>query len=148
MIKNIFGKSIIHQSHTCYSCQRQIVADVTHWRQTWRQNFWNPQKAIWRHITPLQRRVNVCDVNSKILIISPLLSVPYIKMTRKCSVIGCRTGYKTTKQEKEDGKGNFIKGTVFGFPKNQELSVLWEKFLGRNDFFVCLPLFKIQCCVY
>ena len=57
-------------------------------------------------------------------------------MTRKCSVIGCRTGYKTTKQEKEDGKGNFIKGTVFGFPKNQELSALWEKFLGRNDFFV------------
>ena len=57
-------------------------------------------------------------------------------MTRKCSVIGCRTGYATTKQEKEDGKGNHVKGPVFGFPKDPSLCKLWEKFLCRKDFFV------------
>ena len=57
-------------------------------------------------------------------------------MTRKCSVIGCRTGYATTKQEKEDGKGNHVKGSVFGFPKDPSLCKLWEKFLCRKDFFV------------
>ena len=40
-------------------------------------------------------------------------------MTRKCSVIGCRTGYTTTKQEKEDGKGNFIKVLFLVFPKTK-----------------------------
>ena len=57
-------------------------------------------------------------------------------MTRKCSVPGCRTGYQTTKEEKAQGMGKYVKGAVFGFPRDLDLCQRWEKFLNRKDFFM------------
>ena len=54
-------------------------------------------------------------------------------MPRKCIVFGCRGGYKTTKVEKAEGLGNYIKKTVFGFPDDIDLHDRWIKFASRNE---------------
>ena len=45
----------------------------------------------------------------------------------------CRSGYKTTAEEKAAGHGEYIKNTVFGFPKDDELRDRWKTFVSRND---------------
>ena len=54
------------------------------------------------------------------------------KMPRKCIVFGCRGGYKTTKVEKAEGLGNYIKKTVFGFPDDIDLHDRWIKFASNR----------------
>ncbi len=46
----------------------------------------------------------------------------------------CRSGFKTTAEEKAAGHGEYIKNTVFGLPKDPDLRDRWKKFLNRRDF--------------
>ena len=55
------------------------------------------------------------------------------EMPRKCIVEGCRSGYKTTKEEKAAGLGKYIKNTVFGFPNELDLSCRWKRFAKKTD---------------
>lgn len=51
-------------------------------------------------------------------------------MGKKCSVVGCRSGYS---KRKHDDDGDCGRITVFGFPSNPELKCRWVRFVNRVD---------------
>ena len=50
-------------------------------------------------------------------------------MPNKCTVVGCRSGYKKKKDEPEEN----VKQPVFSYPEDSELRRLWIRFVNRPD---------------